>query len=359
MTVIPTNLAYLIIRDGTKWSDIFRLIPGRTVTLGRGTTNQIVIKDERASRQHAEIFASERGWMLRDLASRNGTRIDESLIEGDVILTPGDIIRIAQYELSFVDNLEQGLARKRDDLPHNQSDDLAEAITDDSSESHVWDEGPEIETDESPVITHRRDRTRFLSSSDEEAPNFGMSEAATKLCRIAFELAQQMNSLAVAQRALEGLFEGTQIDGGGVWFLQPTAKTPGRFTDLELAAMRSEDRPRYHKVTEFLANTVLKDGEAVLARNIFEDSALGSRDSKGMIYSQSVICAPIRHADHILGLIHTYATKDDHQPTVEDLEFTLAVADNVALAVSNLNRQRALTDSLSQTKSDWGSKASW
>lgn len=52
-------LAYLVIREGNKWSDVFRLTPGRTVTLGRASTNQIVIKDDRCSRCHAEIFLAQ------------------------------------------------------------------------------------------------------------------------------------------------------------------------------------------------------------------------------------------------------------------------------------------------------------
>ena len=45
-----TNIAYLVIRDGKKWSDVFRLMPGRTVTIGRSPTNQIVIKEDQAIR---------------------------------------------------------------------------------------------------------------------------------------------------------------------------------------------------------------------------------------------------------------------------------------------------------------------
>ena len=65
-------LAYLVIRDGTKWSDVFRLVPGRRVTIGRANTSQIVIQEEQASRLHAEIFSDEGTWYLRDLESRNG-----------------------------------------------------------------------------------------------------------------------------------------------------------------------------------------------------------------------------------------------------------------------------------------------
>ncbi len=38
----------------------------------------------------------------------------------------------------------------------------------------------------------------------------------------------------------------------------------------------------------------------------------------------------------MIGLIHLYSTADDRQPDPDDLEFTLAVADNVALALKNL-----------------------
>ena len=63
-----SQLAYLVIREGSKWTDVFRLVPGQAVTIGRAPTNQIVIKDERCSRFHAEIFMTRGEWTLRDLA---------------------------------------------------------------------------------------------------------------------------------------------------------------------------------------------------------------------------------------------------------------------------------------------------
>ena len=54
--------------------------------------------------------------------------------------------------------------------------------------------------------------------------------------------------------------------------------------------------------------TVMRDGQAVLARNVMDDSQLGSRDSKGEILATSVICAPIRREGKVLGVIHLYST---------------------------------------------------
>ena len=79
-------LAYLVIREGSQWTDVFRLIPGQAVTIGRAPTNQIVIKDERCSRCHAELFVTAGHWTLRNLESRNGTSVGTVMVRGDHML---------------------------------------------------------------------------------------------------------------------------------------------------------------------------------------------------------------------------------------------------------------------------------
>ena len=87
-------LAYLVIREDAKWTDVFRLVPGRTVTVGRASTNQIVVKDERCSRCHAEIFHTGGNWTVRDLNSRNGTFVRGEPLHSDYVLQPGDVVVI-------------------------------------------------------------------------------------------------------------------------------------------------------------------------------------------------------------------------------------------------------------------------
>ena len=348
-------LAYLVIREGTKWTDVYRLVPGRTVTIGRAATNQIVIKDERASRNHAEVFLTQGKWTVRDLESRNGTFVGERQVHGDCSLEANDIVRIAQCQLAYVHDLSQAFAATADDATAtirklSGPDETVMSATPrpslSLSDSSVLDGGAPAH------ITHRRGQTRFLApSSDLEGfPKVG--KAATKLCRLAFELASQTDVLSVAKLAITGLFEGTNIDAGGVWLLPNGHSGPPTSGDLQLVASRTDLEPSYHRVSSFLADTVLRDGEAVLARNIEDDSTLGSRDSKGEIHSTSVICAPIRQDKVIAGLIHMYSTSTARIPDPDDLEFTLAVADNVALALKNLARQQELAENLSHTQSE-------
>src|SRR5207253_7683119 len=57
---------YLVVKRDDGYGDVHTLTPGQRYTLGRATTNSIVLKDDLCSREHAEISFSEGRWHLRD-----------------------------------------------------------------------------------------------------------------------------------------------------------------------------------------------------------------------------------------------------------------------------------------------------
>ena len=151
--------AYLVIRDGLKWTDVFRLVPDHAVMIGRAPTNQIVIKDERCSRGHAEVFHSEGDWILRDLESRNGTVVRDQRVTTDYSLRPGDVIRIGRTQLVFVHHLTEAFNEPGPDASPETR------LTQDAS---MTDDSENVLSDYEPTtITHRRVQTRFLGPSGE------------------------------------------------------------------------------------------------------------------------------------------------------------------------------------------------
>jgi Nif-specific regulatory protein len=344
--------AYLVIREGSKWTDVFRLVDGESVTIGRAPTNAIVVKDERCSRNHAEVFQSQNQWTLRDLDSRNGTLIDGRRIQNDYQLQPGDILRIGNSHLAFVHDLSQAFPDSHSVLRTAQSVEVA-----DNGEHTVGpqDDGENVlDTSYEPTtITHRRGQSRFLEPPEEEDVDVSLPKvgrAAANLCRLAFELAKAADVVTLANVALDGLFEGTPVDAGAVLLQARLTASKLPAESLEVVASRSDSQHRYHRVSQFLSTTVMRDGQGVLARNVMDDSQLGSRDSKGDILATSVICAPIRRDGKVLGLIHMYCTDAARATDPDDLEFTLAVADTVAVALENLSRQQELAENLNQIR---------
>lgn len=77
-----------------------------TTLIGRAADCAIVIADARASRRHAEICRAgdaEAGFVLRDLDSRNGTRLNDRELRAPARLQDGDVIEIAGARFTFRD----------------------------------------------------------------------------------------------------------------------------------------------------------------------------------------------------------------------------------------------------------------
>jgi pSer/pThr/pTyr-binding forkhead associated (FHA) protein len=70
------------------------------ISLGRSPENAIHIDDPSVSSRHAQLQASADSYVLRDLGSTNGTRVNGDTIT-EVLLKPGDDIRFGKVEACF------------------------------------------------------------------------------------------------------------------------------------------------------------------------------------------------------------------------------------------------------------------
>src|SRR5438034_881082 len=96
---------YLVTRRDDGYGDVIPLLAGQRYTLGRANTNRIVLKDELASRDHAEVYFAEDRWRLRDLKSLNGTRINNEPLDSEWELSPLDEFQIGKTRYLFVNQI--------------------------------------------------------------------------------------------------------------------------------------------------------------------------------------------------------------------------------------------------------------
>src|SRR5437764_7362404 len=99
--------AYLVVREDNGFGDVFPLAAGQRYSIGRVASNQLVLQDELCSREHAEVYAANDRWRVRDNNSRNGTRVNGEKLDSDWELNPGDEIQLGRSRLVFVENLAQ------------------------------------------------------------------------------------------------------------------------------------------------------------------------------------------------------------------------------------------------------------
>jgi hypothetical protein len=75
---------------------------GDGMTLGRGDRADVVLGDASISSEHAQLSRKGRGWMVTDLGSTNGTRVNDALVDGRTRLSEGDVLGLGTLRLKVL-----------------------------------------------------------------------------------------------------------------------------------------------------------------------------------------------------------------------------------------------------------------
>ncbi|MEI6036311.1 MAG: sigma 54-interacting transcriptional regulator [Planctomycetota bacterium] len=333
----PTT--YLLIRDPIIGQSIARLVDGERMTLGRAPTNHIIIHDDRASRFHAEIFATSTGWSIRDLESRNGTLLGGEPLVSDRVLASGDMVAIGRVEILFCEG----------DPP---TDPAGGSGVISGTSTH------EIHADQDQwraSITHRRTHSGLLDdirNTVEIMPRVG--RAAAELCRLAFSLGRAVDLPAVSQLALESAIQGVGAAKGIVLLAglasdaRPDAKAGLEANGLECVAALPQSWP-IGQIPQGVIAAVLASDEALLASVAPPCPKTEGNNKSNAGLKMSSISSPVRSGGKAVGVMHLEINPHDHETTPDDLEFVMAVCDTLGVAIENLTARAILSTKLATT----------
>ncbi len=96
--------------------------------------------------------------------------------------------------------------------------------------------------------------------------------------------------------------------------------------------------------------TVVREGQAILARNIRNDENLSFAHESGQRDAVSILCAPLRNQSKVIGLLHLYSAGQERSLTDRDLEIAVGVADNLAIAIVRQQSREQLSRTLAKTR---------
>jgi pSer/pThr/pTyr-binding forkhead associated (FHA) protein len=88
-----------ILKSSTDDSITFRLAPGGIKTIGRAPRADFIIDAALVSRLHCRVEAAHDSLNIIDLASTNGTYVNDERVDRATIAT-GDRLRVGRVELS-------------------------------------------------------------------------------------------------------------------------------------------------------------------------------------------------------------------------------------------------------------------
>src|SRR5260370_25577618 len=228
---MPNGLtAFLVLRRDAGFGDVFQLRAGQRCTLGRATTNRVVLKDDMCSREHAEVLFADQRWYVRDLGSLNGTRHNGKNVSGDAPLSPRDLVELGNTSIMFVEELNQ-LPEVPKHTPAKPPEKLE--IRQRLSETHYLPI--------SAPVPKARPAPNRETAPERDAINRNLA----RLYRLALEMGRAETQDEPVAPVLDGLLELVKAEVGAVLFVKENR-------ELEVLAHKHRDDkfPKYQKVSQ-------------------------------------------------------------------------------------------------------------
>jgi hypothetical protein len=102
--VLPRG-AFLII-NGSRHYTLNRPV----INIGRQLDNHLVLDDSLVSRRHAQLRARDGQYVLTDLGSKHGMKVNTTIVR-EWVLQPGDVFRLGNTELIYGDDREESITQ--------------------------------------------------------------------------------------------------------------------------------------------------------------------------------------------------------------------------------------------------------
>ncbi len=295
--------AVLLVETGYANPRTWKLNAGEAVRLGRYRTNTIVLNDPHVSRFHAEIYAADGGWFIRNCSVTNGTRLNGEPISEPAPLRDDHEIRIGDCRLRFR---------------------LQPAADADTDEQPALPSGPIA-----PVASPRP------ADSDAESTTNLQADELTALNQFLTEALLETTVRGVVLKALAVLHKGTHADLVGFLSLDPDDPQPR----VVWPAQGTVDPQLSRRLTQQVQAT----GRVVWLATARSTDDLQSQSLAGFI---DALCVPLRspaeagEEPETHGALHLY--RRDRPFNYREVRFGQALASCLANNLSVLRTRRVL-----------------
>ncbi|MCG2779288.1 MAG: FHA domain-containing protein, partial [Desulfobacterales bacterium] len=325
---------YVVTNDG----QIFNFpISKDKVSIGRSNDNDLILADNAVSRYHTEIQKRKNDYILADLGSYNGTKLNGKSIQ-KVFLKHGDKIQIGSSKLTFLINgnsLDQA------------EDSVVLTVESDSAVDRQI-------VRSSPLERHGQSQELLVSSEDKNEEKRGKSDFALKKERfnsqeylaelarnnkvlfVLYEISRHLNQIhdfnELLRKIMDLIFMVIDADYG---FLVLAGGPNGDNLIPVVVKHKTEHgkSKREIKASRTLIDKVINGKVALLTSNAMTDSRLDGAKSVMIQQIRSAICVPLWREDKIIGVIQLDSVRIDNQFNQNDLELLKAIGSQAAMVI--------------------------
>ena len=319
------------------------------ITIGRSEDNDVVLANNSVSRNHARIIKGESGYVITDLGSFNGTKINGKLVQSS-LLVHDDQIKIGPLELTFLTKTKPKPSPAKSVVLTMESDE-------DKGERQIVKSSPEdsskidaqelLVSTEHPISSKESGLSTLMKKGAKRSKikaELSSLERMNKVLFVMYEISRQLHSIhdfnELLEKIMDYIFMVIDADYGFVVLTRDKAKEDLTPVVVKYKSGKKKDKKEI-KASRTIINRVVQDKVALLTSNAMTDSRLEQAQSLVLQKIRSAMCVPLWKKDKVIGVIQLDSTRLDNQFTEDDLELLKAIGHQMAMVIeqASLNEQ--------------------
>jgi HD-GYP domain-containing protein (c-di-GMP phosphodiesterase class II) len=305
------------VRSGKEVGRTVAVSTGQSISLGRLKGCDVVVDDEAASRRHCTITGREEICVVADLQSANGTFVNEKRI-ATVELQKGDKIRIGSTVIELTD-VAANASQARPPAGGISNSTTSLSLVEQRSNTLVQRSVDPTKLEFLSQVYKRKDEAHLLESAQ---------KYLTTLHKVSDILSRASSVEALFDSIVQAILEVSGGDRAAILMRNKETNT------VDMVTVRTKDGKASGevKVSRSVVNDVLEKGISSFTDDAMADDRYVGGESIVRQRIRSVMCAPMRTTEEILGVLYV-----DSQMAREfseaELELLAAVGNQAGIAL--------------------------
>jgi len=303
----------------------------RPIVVGRSPDTDLHLAHESISRQHARIAHDDEGWVLTDLDSKNGSRVNTFHVT-EQVLRNGDRLDLGSIRMFVEIGPESAASRARVIFEEKKAPAMHTEVLDLQGLDHLLQAAGDRSVAPSPSPFTEED---VLAGIDDDLLRTPVPEASTspELLRLVSESAESLLSCTTLPETLDRIlslvFANIPVERGVICLYDDESG------GIEPMAMRNRegvpDAPI--AISTNIIGVAIEEKQAVLIKDTAMDERFGGAESVIMMDIHSAMCAPLLRDDKVSGYIYVDRQSAAHPFDMAQLQALSILALLAAIAV--------------------------
>ena len=307
-------MAQLVVVKGPLLGRTFDI--GDGAVIGRSLDCEVHLDDLTVSRMHARLTQTDKGVVVEDMHSGNGTYVGKERIEKPTLLKHNSLVGVSNHVFKFVNKQ----VKRRGGMGSSTVVAVERPVGKESSS--ILGRIPVQEADIGAI-------TARAKAGGQDAI-LKAHERLRTIVAISNAVQTELNQKRLLDLILQNLFQVfPQADRGFIMLKDKLGEMVPR------AAWTRSGQTEEITISKTLIREAAEKRVAILSADAMGDDRFGQAVSIVNFQIRSMMCAPLIAGDDLLGLIHIDTVRQAERFSDDDLELLTGVANQTALAVAN------------------------